>query len=74
MINALGHLMPDHDNTAAFDFVKPYEQPVKIGGQAACRKCSRVQMSSLCAEWLNFIVSCDTMSTYEHLCRKCKLV
>lgn len=39
MINALGHLMPDHDNTAAFDFVKPYEQPVKIGGQAACRKC-----------------------------------
>ena len=30
-------------------------------------------MSSLCAEWLNFIESCNTTGTYEHLWCKRKL-
>ena len=75
MINTLGHLKPDHNSTAALDFVEHCEQSTWQDWGSSClfQVLSRVQMSSICAEWLNFIVSCDTIGAYEHLGRKCKL-
>jgi hypothetical protein len=51
MINTLGHLKLNHNNEAALDFVKPYDQSTWQDWRSSClsQVLSRMQMSSLYA-------------------------